>query len=171
MNRMSRQRFPLAPMSRSISFLTAALFLLPTGFLYLGIRRGSPPLAVGLFIAALYLLVWLYFRPMRFEISSRALTIVWPIRSLRLPLAEITAVEAMTSGEFRHRYGRGMRVGAGGLWGGFGLLLTPRETFRFYISRLDGYVLVHSRVERPLLLTPDRPEEFLETLRSYLDVT
>ena len=66
--------------------------------------------------------------------------------------------------QFRRQYGFGMRVGAGGLWGGFGLLKTGRETFSMWISRTDAFVLVRLRGARTLLITPDRPREFLEAL-------
>jgi len=119
----------------------------------------------GAAIAAVYALIWLYFRPSRFELSPTHLRIVWPIRSYRLAMSDISDVEILSGTEFRSRYGWAMRVGAGGLWGGFGLLVTRRGKLRFYVSRLDGYVLVHSRSELGLLITPERPADFVRLLR------
>jgi hypothetical protein len=57
-------------------------------------------------------------------------------------------------------------VGAGGLWGGFGLLKTERETFSMWISRTDRFVIVRLRNARPLLVTPDDPDRFVEDVKA-----
>ena len=166
---MGPETFPLAPMSSSIRWMTFALLLLPVGFLFLGLRGGSPLGYVpAIVVSAIYLFVWLWLRPTRFELSREALRIVWPLRRFTLPLAEVDMVEAITGDAFRDQYGWGMRIGAGGLWGGFGLLKTRNGTLRFYISRLDGYVLVEPRQGRVLLLTPTNPERFVQLAREYL---
>lgn len=55
-----------------------------------------------------------------------------------------------------------MRVGVGGLWGGFGWLWTQRQgALEFYISRSTGLVLLERPAGRSLLITPDRPAEFV----------
>ncbi len=79
---------------------------------------------------------------------------------------QIAAVEIVPRAEFRHRYGWGYRVGAGGLWGGFGLLVTSRESVAMYVSRTDRFVLVRLRAGRSLLLTPAEPERFVAALQS-----
>ena len=162
---MPVDRFPIAPMSRRIGVFTAILLALPIAGLVAGILIPSrlailPSLLMGL----IHLWVWAYFRPTYFEISGSALKIVWPSRRLEVPLADITAVESLTGQEFKARYGWGMRVGAGGLWGGFGLLITKRETLRFYVSRLDGFVLINNKTTRTLLITPADPEQFVKIL-------
>lgn len=166
---VNHERFALAPMSSGIRALTIGLCILPVALLYMGIRAGHPgALVPGILTVALFVWVWGYFRPTRFELAGDSLTIVWPWRRYRLPLAEVRDVELITGAEFRARYGWGMRVGAGGLWGGFGLLVTRQGTLRFYISRLDGYVLIHPRSGRTLLITPERPEVFADRLRQLI---
>ena len=163
---MSGDRFPLAPMSGGILVLTVLLLAMPVGLLFAAAWTGSPIALVpaGLF-SLIHLLVWLYFRPTRFELTQDALRIVWPVRRLTVPFSGVTGVERLTRQEFRARYGWGMRVGAGGLWGGFGLIVTRKGTLRFYISRLDGHVLVHNRTTRALLITPSDPEVFAQILQ------
>jgi hypothetical protein len=59
-----------------------------------------------------------------------------------------------------------MRIGAGGLWGGFGWLYTRKGLLDLYVSRTDRFVLVRRRIGRPLLLTPERDEAFVDALRA-----
>ncbi|MBK6515430.1 MAG: hypothetical protein IPG04_15245 [Polyangiaceae bacterium] len=78
-----------------------------------------------------------------------------------LGLDEVERAEIVSAGELRDRYGLGMRIGAGGLWGGFGLLAFRSVTFAMYVSRSDRFVLVWLRGQRPLMVTPDDPEVFV----------
>lgn len=118
----------------------------------------------AIFIGLIYLFVWLYMRPTAFEVTPSSLDIVWPVRRQSTPLSAIKNVESMSGTEFRRRYGIGYRIGAGGLWGGFGLYKTKTVTFQFYISRMDDYVVIERDNDRPLLITPDNPELFASEL-------
>ena len=152
-------------MSPVIYWMTLALFFLPPLLLYAGSRaHNTIGTGTAAFILGIYLFIWVYMRPSHFEISAVSLDVVWPIRRFSTPMAAIESVELLDGAEFRQRYGYGMRIGAGGLWGGFGLLKTRSETFRFYISRLDGYVLIRAAGAPPLLITPAEPESFARAL-------
>jgi hypothetical protein len=153
-------------MSGLFFWLTALVLPLPLLMLWIGLATGSGPLiwAPAAFVTVVYLFVWLYMRPTCFELSATSLDIVWPLRRLQVPLAAIARVELLSSADFRSRYGYGYRIGAGGLWGGFGLLKMKSVTFRFYISSMDGYVIVHCRSDRPLLITPADPQVFVAAL-------
>jgi hypothetical protein len=173
--------FKLAPMDTAIAVLTVTVFCITFGAfgvpLALMALTGAPPevvLSVGLasgvvmaLIAAVFAWVFLYMRPSRFELSGAGLRIVWPLRAEIVPMYAVGDVELITRRELSARYGRGLRFGAGGLWGGFGLYITPRQTFRFYISRLEPMVIVHlrGRDDRPFLLTPESPDQFIDDLR------
>ena len=66
--------------------------------------------------------------------------------------------------------GFGIRLfGAGGLWGVFGLCWSKGlGRFDAYLCRSDAMVLVAFHQRRPLLITPERPEEFIAALESRL---
>jgi hypothetical protein len=70
----------------------------------------------------------------------------------------------VSGADFRAEYGLSIRIGAGRLWGGFGLLKTRRTTFSMWILRTDRLVIVELRGARPLLLTPETPERFVAAL-------
>jgi len=160
------QVFPLAPMSGVIRGLTVFLVLLPVGFVVLGLGVANPEGRVlwitGTGVALLYLGIWLYSRPTRFELTAADLVIVWPIRRARIPRSDIRHVGILGRDELKRELGWGMRVGAGGLWGAFGWLWTSRRGMvDLYISRTDRWVLVERASGRPLLINPERPEEFV----------
>jgi hypothetical protein len=105
-------------------------------------------------------------RPARFEISSDALSIVWPIRRREIARASIGGVQIVTSRELRAECGLLLRVGVGGLWGGFGRLWSSKGIhLDFYVSRTKPLVLVRLRQGRHLLITPEQPERFVDALQ------
>lgn len=160
------QFFALAPMSPLFRWLSAALLAIPVVFVALGLFADVPVLGpVGLLMAALFAWIWLRWRPSGFEVSDDGLTLRFPMGRRQLPARDIASVRVMTPSAFREEFGLAMRIGVGGLWGGFGWLWTAqRGLIEFYISRFDGFVLIERRAGRPLLLTPERPEELVDAL-------
>jgi len=145
--------------------LTVFLWALPVAF-FAGQYWVPVPLMAptGCFLVLIYASVWLWWRPSRFEISPEGLTVVFPLRRKRTPMNTIGAVERIDPDELKRRYGQLYRVGAGGLWGGFGWLWRPGVWVEFYISRMDGWVLVERKGLTPLLITPERAEELVALL-------
>ena len=135
----------------------------------MGAALGPAPLflgAVGLAVAALYGAVWLWWRPAAFIVSGAGLRVRFPGRRVEIPAHDVTGARVLGAEEFKREFGLSLRVGAGGLWGGFGWLWTSRGGWvEFYVSRTDGFVLVARRAGTPLLVTPEDPEGFAEALR------
>jgi hypothetical protein len=162
----SGQEFRLAPMCGAFAALTSALWLLPLVSAGLAWALFPPLLALALFLLAMYASVWFWFRPTRFLVAPEELIVEWPWRTERLARRSIRRAETLDAAALKQRIGRGVRIGAGGLWGGFGLLkITRAGTLRFYISRLDNFVWIDRGGERAWLITPDRPGEFVAALR------
>ncbi|MCB9765721.1 MAG: hypothetical protein H6739_38460 [Alphaproteobacteria bacterium] len=120
---------------------------------------------MAVLLGGIYAVVWLFWRPTRFELEGDALKIVWPLRSWRLPLRIVDEIEVMDAKTFRSRVRWAVRVGAGGLWGGFGWLATGAGWVRFYVSRSDGLVLLTLAGQAPLLISPEDPEGFAAAVR------
>ena len=159
-----RRSFPLAPMSGLIKAITIVMCAIPAA-LAAGTLSGVrvlwlPAALVSLLIAA----VWLVARPQRFEAGPGAIDIVFP--TWRRALGDVASARLHDARELRATYGFLVRVGVGGLWGGFGWLWSPRGTIEFYISRTDGFVLIERRGGRPLLVTPDDPAGLVATLNA-----
>ena len=82
-----------------------------------------------------------------------------------IPAHRIAAARTVTTAEFKAEVGLALRIGVGGLWGGFGWLWTQRRGLvEFYVSRLDGLVWIERRDGRPLLVTPSDPEGLVRAL-------
>jgi hypothetical protein len=157
-------------MSGDIRALSGVALLAPLG-LGLGAVLARNPvrgtlLGATLFVVVIYAAVWLLGRPTAFELDAAGLEIRWPLRSQRIAAGDIAGADLLSRESFRRDFGWGMRIGAGGLWGGFGWLYTRRGLVDLYVSRTDRFVLVRRRAGRPLLLTPERDASFVDALRA-----
>ena len=161
----SSMRFGLAPMCRLILVLTLIMAALPVAFLIGGALGARVLWGPALLLCLIYAWVWTRFRPTAFVVQPRTLDVVWPLKRRQVRRDEITAVHLVDRQQLRREVGWGMRVGAGGLWGGFGWLWTARRgVVQMYVSRLDGFVWIERGGERPWLITPERPEAFVRAL-------
>ena len=157
--------YRLAPMSAVIRLLTVVVLTIP---IVLAIA-GLPTVAAA--VAALYIWVWLWMRPRHFVVETDAVVIVWPLRSRRIERAALRSARIVTASEFRREHGLGIRIGVGGLWGGFGLLWTRGTIYDLYVSRTDGLVVLEREGGRPLLITPERPEAFIRSVQAATEET
>ena len=157
--------FRLAPMSPSILVLTGVLLALPLAFL--GLAALLTPLLLGpaVFILAIYAWIWLRYRPTAFVVHPGILEVTWPLRRREIPRDDISAVRVIDRQTLRREAGWGVRVGAGGLFGGFGYLWTTnRGLVRMYVSRTDRFVWIERKSDRPWLITPDQPDAFVRAM-------
>jgi hypothetical protein len=159
------ERFRLARMSPLVLTLTLVLLALPPAF-FVGMLFGSRLLAVpALIIIAIYTWVWLRFRPSQFVVHPGGLQVIWPLKRREIPREDISNVRLIDRQDLRKEIGWGMRVGAGGLWGGFGWLWTKRRGIvQMYVSRTDRFVWIERADGRPWLITPEQPEAFIRAL-------
>lgn len=152
-------------MSPLILTLTLVLLALPLA-LFTGAMFGGRLLLVpALLLLVIYVWVWLRFRPSRFVVHQQVLEVIWPLRRCEVPRDEIANVRLIDGQELRNKIGWGLRVGAGGLWGGFGWLWTKRRGIvQMYVSRSDGFVWIERTGGRPWLITPEQPDAFVYAL-------
>jgi hypothetical protein len=158
-------------MSPFIRWLTVALMSIPVLFLLSPLFLQGQPMwsGVGLVLAGLYGAIWIWWRPTRFDLSPGGVHIIFPGRRRTIALREVARCRPVTREDFRGEFGLPIRIGAGGLWGGFGWLWTSkRGLVDFYISRTDGLVLLERRSARPILITPENPRGMVEATRTIL---
>jgi hypothetical protein len=154
--------FRLARMSPLILILTLILLAIPV-VLLASVAIGKSLLAgPALLVMAIYCWIWLRFRPSVFVVRPDVIEVAWPLKRRRIPRDDIINVRLLERGELRREVGWGVRVGAGGLWGGFGWLWTSRRGIvQMYISRTDQFVWIERKNGRPWLITPEEPEAFV----------
>ncbi len=158
-------RFALAAMCPFIRWLTLVMVALPLGLL-IGAAIGPRPLGLpAVLLLLIYGWIWTRFRPTAFLVHPDAVEVIWPLKRRQIRRDQISGVRLIDREELRRQAGWGMRVGAGGLWGGFGWLWTSRRGIvQLYVSRLDRFVWIERGSERPWLITPERPEAFVAAL-------
>jgi len=159
------QSFPLASMCPLIRTLTVFVLAVPVALLAaasFGARSLGLP---ALLMIVVYAWVWLAFRPSRFDVGREGLVAVFPLRRRALGRDEIASVRVIDRAELKKEIGWGLRVGAGGLWGGFGWLWTKRRGLvEMYVSRTDRFVWIERSRGRPWLVTPEREDAFVRAL-------
>lgn len=163
-------RFALAPMSPVIKGTTLVVLALPPIFgVWALVTRDPVPGSLFLFLIALYGVVWLGCRPSCFVIASRYLEIMFPIWRRRISIADIARIRLIDREAFSQEFGWAIRIGVGGLWGGFGWLWTTKQgLIEFYISRLDAFVLIERSHGKKLMITPENPDRFIEVTQNSL---
>lgn len=159
--------FRIAPMSTTIQIITIALLVLPV-LLILGVVFGMGSLIIpAILLLAIYSWIWLRLRPTQFVVHQNALEVIWPLKRQEIPRNSISGVRIIDGRDL----GWCMRIGAGGLWGGFGWLWTRRRgVVQMYISRKDNLVLIERTSGRSWLISPERPQEFVKEVCSALSL-
>ncbi len=159
--------FRLAPMSTIIRGLTGVLLGIPLAFFAITLVGTSRLVGPAVLVVTIYSWVWLRFRPTMFVVRQDVLEVIWPLKRHQIARVNITEVRTLDNNELRREVGWGVRVGAGGLWGGFGWLWTQRRGIvQMYISRTNDFVWIECTSGRPWLITPEHPDAFVQALSS-----
>ena len=148
-----------------IRIITLGLLALPVLFVLSAVFGRAPLIEPSIFLMAIYCWVWVRFRPTQFVVHPEVLEVIWPLKRRRISRASIADVRLVNRRDLRLQLGWGMRVGDGGLWGGFGWLWTQRRGIvQMYISRFNDLVWIERTAGRPWLISPERPQEFVRAL-------
>jgi hypothetical protein len=154
-------------MDTMIRIITLGLLVLPVLFVLFAVFGRALLIAPTIILVAIYSWVWLRFRPTQFVVHQDLLEVIWPLKRQRISRDSISNVRIVNGRDLKSELGWGIRVGAGGLWGGFGWLWTQRRGIvQMYISRINDLVWIDRPAGRPWLISPERPQEFVQALSS-----
>jgi hypothetical protein len=118
-------------------------------------------------VTAIYAWIWLRFRPTHFVVREQTFEVLWPLKRRVIPRNSISKVRLLDRDTLKQEIGWGMRLGAGGLGGGFGWLWTKRRgVVQMYVSRTDKFVWIDCKQGRSWLITPEQPDDFVRALWS-----
>ncbi|HXV67921.1 MAG TPA: PH domain-containing protein [Nitrospira sp.] len=146
-------------------WVTTLLLVLPIALLVGAFFAGHVLFLAALILIVVYAWVWLRFRPRRFVVDERSLTVIWPLKQCAIPRTDISSARLIDREELRREAGASLRLGAGGLWGGFGWLWTQRRGIvQIYASRTDLFIWIERANGRPWIVTPEQPENFIRAL-------
>lgn len=161
--------FSFAPMDRMFGILTAALFGIPALFVVLALVFPESRVlgGVAVLLLVLYAAVWVLFRPQRFELSPSQLVIRWQLRRQVIDRTDIRSARVVSKNDLRGLLGLAVRIGAGGLFGVYGWLWSPRRGLvTIYTSRADQLVALERTNGKLMLLSPADPKAFVSALSS-----
>lgn len=157
------------PMSPSILAVTIIIIVIPIALLFFGLRDNDITL---LFIALVFYIlvagVWLWMRPSHYLVNDTGLMIIWPLRKMKISGEDMVNARVLDRKALKDELGLAVRIGVGGIFGGFGFLWTRKKgLIRFYITRTDRFVMIDRKNGRPVLISADDPVRLVENLGAY----
>ncbi len=179
---METASYPVAPLDRYAEQITSGIamlggvLMLPTLFLYLsgflltgvGVTGAVITAAVALALAA-WLVLNYAVQPTSYEIQADRVLIRrrWA-RAMRLPFKDIIGVSTAAALADVPRFGlrRSFNAGVYGYQGPF--RLDPYGAVFFVATNRERLVALARRDRSPLIISPARPREFVEALRTAL---
>src|SRR5262249_50419245 len=179
---MATTSYPAAPLDPYAERITSGIamlggvLMLPTLFLYLsgflltgvGVTGAVITAAVAVALAA-WLVLNYAVQPTSYEIEADRVLIRrrWA-RAMPLPVKEVAGVSTAAALAERRRFGlrRSFNAGVYGYQGPF--QLDPYGAVFFVAPTRDRLVALARRARPPLIISPERPREFVEALREAL---
>jgi hypothetical protein len=149
--------------------ISGLLLLLVPLLSAMGLVRGLPVLLwAAAAVLMVGLVVWLAMRPSWFAVDSGHLVIRWPLRERRIPLRDIEEARVVRgTGALLEEVRPGFRVGAGGLFGTFGMLWTRKHGLAtVYLTRTDEALFIARRTGRAMLFSPVDAERLAAILQA-----
>lgn len=150
--------------ARIISAAVAGLFAL---IIVLQVFLFSPtdPKIIAVMVSSLLVIVYagaFLYRPLSYVVNDQELVVNRPINNIRIPLHDITSVEVVN----RQQLHQSIRTfGVGGLFGYYGKFYHRAfGPMTWYATRRDTGVMITTRDNRKILLTPDEPESIRQLL-------
>jgi hypothetical protein len=99
------------------------------------------------------------YRPLHYDLNSRELVIHRPLNPVVIPREDIEGVQLVDATEMK---GTIRIFGVGGLFGYYGQFLNSRlGSMTWYATRRNKMVLLHTRDNTKIVLSPDEPEVFV----------
>jgi hypothetical protein len=106
-NHSPARTFQLAPMSPVVLIVTLVLLALPVIFIIAALAGTRLHIVPGLFVIAVYVWMWLRFRPNRFVVHEGSLEVIWPLKRREIPRDNISNVRLLDRDALRKEIGWG----------------------------------------------------------------
>jgi len=147
--------------AKTITVLVTLLFL---GIIGCGIVKASSSKGVlftSAFLVLVYAICWLL-RPLRYTVTDTELLIERPLGKIIIKKEDIQSVDVLQRSSIS---GAIRTFGVGGLFGYYGKYYNSAfGAMTWHLTRIDKPVLIRTRKSK-IMVSPDEPEQFAETLR------
>ena len=131
-------------------------FLIPNG------KRNITDSIVILLPIILCTVVYL-FRPNNYSVSSDKLLIHRMINNVEIERNNIQSVQEIDESQVKNSL---RTFGVGGFFGNFGTFWNGKlGKMTWYVTRKNNFVLVETKDQKKIILTPDKPEEFVASFQ------
>jgi len=126
---------------------------------------GMINVAIGVGIIAILPVTYLY-APQKYVVTQTEIVVSRHGPNVIIPLTSVTSVEPVgLKGVIR-------TCGAGGFFGSWGwFYCRALGSFRAYVTRGDRTVLVRLAGKKPVVLSPDAPEGFIQAVQAQIAAT
>jgi hypothetical protein len=115
-------------------------------------------ISTAVFLLFVYMTAYIY-RPLNYELNGEALIINRPLKRVIIPRQDIEYVEPMDDDAMK---GTIRLFGVGGFFGYYGVFVNSRQgRMTWYATRKNNMILVKTRSNEKIVLTPDEPVDFL----------
>jgi len=128
-----------------------AFFLIP---------KGEPNIidSIAFLPVILFFVVYL-FRPNNYSISNDKLLIHRILGNIEIQRNNIQSVQEIDESQVKNSL---RTFGVGGFFGSFGKFWNSKlGNMTWYVTRKNNFVLVETKDKKKIILTPDKPEEFV----------
>ena len=99
------------------------------------------------------------FRPNNYSVSSDKLLIHRMINNVKINRNNIQSVQEIDESQVKNSL---RTFGVGGFFGNFGTFWNGKlGKMTWYVTRKNNFVLVETKDQKKIILTPDKPEEFV----------
>ena len=134
--------------------------------LIMSLESETTPLFPILFAipAPLILMVVALFAPRGYMLADEELTVAHHLSAITVPLSSVSEVAIMSLSKVRRT------CGAGGFLGSWGQMQSREVgSFRGYLTKSVGFVVITLKGESPIVVTPDDPKGFVAAIEAELD--
>jgi len=131
---------------------TTVFFLIPNG------ERNITDSIVFLLPIILSIVVY-FFRPNNYSVSQDKLLIHRIINNVEIERNNIQSVQEIDESQMKNSL---RTFGVGGFFGNFGAFWNGKlGKMTWYVTRKNNFVLVETKDQKKIILTPDEPEQFV----------
>ncbi len=118
------------------------------------------------FIPFISLVIVYLLRPNNYSVSSDKLLIHRMIKDVEIDRNNIQSVQEIDESQVKDSI---RTFGAGGFFGSFGTFWNSKlGKMTWYVTRKNNFVLVETKDQKKIILTPDKPVEFVASLSNNL---